>query len=324
VLVIKLGALGDVVLAFQAFADIKAHHPGAEITLLTTAPFAPLLAASPWFDRIAIDRRPVWWNLPAILALRRTLRGFDQVYDLQTSHRSCWYFHLAGRPRWSGIARGASHPHANPRRNHLHTIARQRDQLAMAGVPPAAKPCLDWLTNAALSRLPERAGVRVPGKIGPYALLIPGAAPHRPEKRWPAERFGELATHLMGQNITPVIAGTAGEKPLAAIIQAACPRAIDLTGQTSLPELAALAGRAAMAVGNDTGPMHLAAAVGCPGVVLFGRYSDPALTAPPGMTVLRAPVLADLPTDRVAAALPQGHTDRLFAISQPEARPCPP
>jgi ADP-heptose:LPS heptosyltransferase len=168
--------------------------------------------------------------------------------------------------------------------------------------------------------------VGVPGhdEARPYAHLIPGAAPHRPEKRWPAEHFGELANHLTNQDITPVIVGTAAEKPLASAILAACPSAIDLSGQTTLPNLAALAAGAAMAVGNDTGPMHLAAAVGCPGVVLFGPDSDPALTAPPGMTVLRAPVLADLSIDRVAAALPRGHTDRLIATFQPEARPCPP
>jgi ADP-heptose:LPS heptosyltransferase len=313
VLVIKLGALGDVVLAFQPFADIRAHHPGAEITLLTTAPFASLLAASPWFDRVAIDRRPAWWNLPGILGLRRTLRGFDRVYDLQTSHRSSTYFRLAGRPPWSGIARGASHPHANPGRNHMHTVARQRDQLAMAGVPPGPKADLKWLTTHVSVCPWERAGVGVSGKTARYALLIPGAAPHRPEKRWPAERFGELAKWLAAQDITPVVAGTAGEKPLASAILAACPGAIDVTGQTTLPELAGLAARAAFAIGNDTGPMHLAAAVGCPGVVLFGPHSDPALAAPPGMTVLRAPVLADLSIDRVAGALPRGHTDRLIA-----------
>ncbi len=319
ILVIKLGALGDVVLAFQPFVDIRAHHAHDDITLLTTAPFAALLGASPWFDHVAIDRRAAWWNLPGVLALRRTLQGFDRVYDLQTSARSSRYFVLAGRPRWSGIASGASDPHANPNRNRMHTTARQRDQLAMAGVPPAAKPDLSWLTDSvSVARLQERAGVRKP-----YALLIPGAAPHRPEKRWPATRFGELATHLARRNVTPVIAGTGAEKPLATIIRTACPDAIDLTGQTTLQELAALATHADLAVGNDTGPMHLAAAVGCPGLVLFGPHSNPALTAPPGMAVLRAPVLADLPTSRVVAALPQAQKTRLHEHPT-KARPCPP
>jgi ADP-heptose:LPS heptosyltransferase len=319
ILVIKLGALGDVVLAFQPFADIRAHHAGDDITLLTTAPFAGLLAASPWFDHILIDRRPAWWDLPGVRALRQTLRGFDRVYDLQTSSRSTRYFRLAGRPQWSGIACAASHRHTNPNRNHMHTTTRQRDQLAMAGVPPGCKADLEWLTTCSFSRLRERVGVREP-----YALLIPGAAPHRPAKRWPAKNFGELANHLSSQNVTPIIIGTSSEKPLAAVIQSTCPEAVDLTGQTTLQELAALAAHAAIAIGNDTGPMHLAAAVGCPGLVLFGADSNPALTAPPGMAVLRVPVLADLPTHRVVAALSQAQKTRLIPPPLPEANPCPP
>ena len=297
--VIKLGALGDVVLAFQPFADIRAHHPGAEITLLTTAPFAGLLAAAPWFDRVVVDARPRWWDLGGVLALRRQLRGFDLVYDLQTSGRSSRYFRLAGRPAWSGIARGASLPHANPGRNGLHTIERQREQLAMAGVPPGPAAALGWLTAGA------------PALPGCYAVLVPGAAPHRPKKRWPAARFGALAAGL-GMGV--VVVGTVGERPLAEEIRAVFPAAIDMTGRTSLMELAGVVAGAALAVGNDTGPMHLAAALGVPGVVLFGGDSDPALTAPRGgMAVVCVPDLSDLPVARVAAALPEAHRFQPFS-----------
>ena len=296
VLVIKLGALGDVVLAFGPFAAIRAHHPDAHVALLTTAPFAALARASPWFDAVHVDTRPAWWNLPGLRRLAGLLRGFDLVYDLQTSARTSRYFRLAGRPRWSGIARGASHPHANPARDAMHTVERQREQLAMAGIPCVPPPDLGWLT---------RGGPALPP---PYALLVPGAAPHRPAKRWPAASFGQLAAGIAAGGIRPVVAGTAAEAGLAAAIVAACPEALDLTGRTALLDLAGLASRAAFAVGNDTGPMHLAAAVGCRCVVLFSGESDPALTAPVGdVAVLRAPDLADLPVERVAAALPQGH-----------------
>jgi len=296
ILVIKLGALGDVVLAFQPFADIRAHHPGAAITLLTTAPFAGLMAGSPWFDRVVVDARPRWWDLAGVLRLRGQLRGYDLVYDLQTSGRSSRYFRLAGRPAWSGIAAGASLPHANPGRDAMHTVERQREQLAMAGVPGGPVAALDWLRG-------DTAAV-----TGPYALLVPGAAPHRPGKRWPAERFGALAAGLWARGLRPVAVGGASERPLARAMQAVCPAVLDLTGATTLRELAGLAAGAALAVGNDTGPMHLAAAMGCRGVVLFGSESDPALTAPRGrMAVLRVAALADLPVERVAAALPEAH-----------------
>ncbi len=301
VLVIKLGALGDFVLAFGPFAAIRAAHPGAAITLLTTAPFAGLAQAAPWFDRVAVDARPRPWDLPGLLRLRRSLRGFGQVYDLQTSSRSGWYFRLAGRPRWSGIAPGCSHPHANAGRDAMHTVERQREQLAMAGLSHFPAPDLGWLRRAG------EAGHPLP-PAGQAVVLIPGAAPHRPGKRWPAERFAALAGVIASHGRIPVVVGAAADAVHAAAIRAACPAAVDLTGRTSLLQLGRLMASAAAAVGNDTGPTHLAAALGVPTVALFSADSDPALTRPRGpVTVLAVPDLADLPVDRVAAALPPVH-----------------
>lgn len=298
ILVIRLGALGDFILSFGPFAAIRAHHPDAHITLLTTAPFARLGRLSPWFDEVVIDRRAPWWNLPALLELRSKLRGFNFVYDLQTSGRSSRYFGLAGRPAWSGIARGASHPHANPERDTLHTWERQRDQLALAGIDHVPMAETDWLVAAAHS--PE-----VPL---PYALLVPGASPHRIAKRWPTIFYAQLAAYLVKEGLTPVVIGTGPEGALAKIILDGCPKAIDLTGQTDLASLAALAARARFAVGNDTGPMHLAAAMGCPCVTLFSYASDLTRTQPrsPAGTnyiTLREDNLADLPVEEVLTAL---------------------
>ena len=300
VLVVRLGALGDVVMSFGPFAAIRAHEAGSHIAVLTTRPFAGLLERAPWFDEVRVDARPGLLNLPGLLRLRRSLRGFDFVYDLQTSGRSSRYRPLAGRPPWSGIARGASHPHANPGRNAMHTIERQRDQLRMAGIAAFPPPDLAWLTGG---------GPVLPGR---YALLAPGAAPHRPDKRWPAERFGVLAAALHSRGLRPVVIGTAADADAAAVIARACPAVENLVGRTDLFALAGLAARAAVAVGNDTGPMHLAAAIGTPCVVLFGGASDPALTAPRGrVTVLRDSVLASLAVEtvlaRVAAAAGDAH-----------------
>ncbi|CAH2604789.1 ADP-heptose--lipooligosaccharide heptosyltransferase II [Rhodovastum atsumiense] len=297
ILVIRLGALGDFVLSFGPFAAIRARHARDEITLLTTAPFASLARRAPWFDRVEVDARPSWWNLPGLARLRHQLAGFDMVYDLQTSGRSSWYFLPAGRPSWSGIARGCSHPHANPRRDFMHTLERQREQLEAAGVTAFPRPELGWLTRKPALDLPER-----------FALLVPGAAPSRPRKRWPAECYGAVAAGVAEAGLVPVVVGTAAEAPLAATIRASCPAALDLTGGTTIADIAGLAARAVLAVGNDTGPMHLAAAVGCRCVVLFSADSDPVLTAPRGPdgawpVVLRAPDLADLPAGEVIQAV---------------------
>lgn len=299
ILVIKLGALGDVVQSLGPMAAIRRRHRGAHITALTTAPFAPLLGASPYADEVWIDSRPRLWQIGALLDLRRRLRGgFARIYDLQTSGRSSLYFRLLGpdrRPEWSGIARGCSHPHANPQRDRLHTIERQADQLRMAGIAEVPPPDVSWLT-ADIARY---------NLTAPFALLVPGGAATRPRKRWPVERYATLARELTARRIQPVILGTAPERRLATAIRAASPIARDLIGNTDFAELAALARAARVAIGNDTGPMHLIAAAGCRSIVLFSGESDPALCAPHGrVTIRRRADLADLPAADVVAAIP--------------------
>ncbi|RAI59812.1 glycosyltransferase family 9 protein [Roseicella frigidaeris] len=295
ILVIKLAALGDVVQAFGPFAAIRAHHPGAHITLLTTPPYAELARLSPWFDAVWSDGRPAWTDPRGLWRLARRLRAarFTRVYDLQTSSRSSRYRWLVGRgAEWSGIARGASHPHANPQRDLMHTIERQREQLEMAGIRDFPPPDLAWLEG-------DIADLGLPPR---FALLVPGASPLRPGKRWPVARYAALAA---GLDCPAAVIGGPAERGLAAAILAAAPGAIDLTGRTGFARLGAVARRAAFAVGNDTGPTHLIAAAGCPTLALFGPESDPALCAPrgPAVAVLRHEALARLPVEAVQAAL---------------------
>jgi ADP-heptose:LPS heptosyltransferase len=300
ILVLKLGALGNIILSLGPFAAIRRHHADAHVTLLTLAPYAGWLADAPWFDDVWVDGRPEWWDLRGMLALRRRLAGgrFDRVYDLQTSTRSSRYRRLfphAAMPEWSGIAAGASHPDADPARDRLHDIDRQFGQLRAAGITQRAPADLSW-TGGAIGRfgIPE-----------PFALLVPGCSPRRPAKRWPAENYGALAAWLDTQRIVPVIVGSAGERGLADTIRAAVPAARDLTGQTTLGDVASLARAASVAVGNDTGPMHLVATAGCRSVVLFSHDSDPALCAPRGrdVTVLRRPNLSALAPEEVLPLL---------------------
>ena len=298
ILVVKLGALGDVVLAAGPFAAIRRHHPGAHVVLLTGAAYADFLRPSGWFDEIWTDDRPPLWCVNRWLALRARLRAgrFDRVYDLQTSDRSGWYYRLMGpgaRPEWSGIARGCSHPHANDRRDFMHTVERQAEQLAMAGIEAVPAADFGWAAaDVARFSLPAR-----------YALLVPGGASHRPAKRWPASAYAALARDLAAKGVTPVVLGGRDEARLAAAITAGCPEARDLTGRTGLADIAVLARGAAGAVGNDTGPMHLIAAAGCPSLVLFSAESDPALTAPtgPNVGILSCKRLADLQVAEVEA-----------------------
>ena len=300
VLVIKLAALGDFVQALGPFAAIRRHHAGEKVTLLTTQPFVELARAGGWFDDIWVDSRPKALNVGGWMALRRRLRGggFGRVYDLQTSDRSSLYFRLfwpGPTPEWSGIARGCSHPHANPRRDFMHTVERQAEQLALAGLEDVLAGDFSWVEAAA-----TRFGIS-----GPYALVAPGGAAHRPAKRWPADCFANLAAWLAEKKVQPVLVGGPEEAALLGAVAGACPPALDLTGRTSLLDIVALARGAACAVGNDCGPMHLTAAAGCVSVVLYSHASDPLLCAQRGpfVTIVRRPQLDDLPVEEVTAAL---------------------
>jgi len=303
ILVIKLSAFGDFVLSIASFQAIRAHHPGAHITLLTTAPFRRLAEASGCFDAVWIDRRPAWWQPGAWLALRRRLTGggFTRVYDLQRSQRSGTYFHLLPRPKpeWVGVVAGCSHPY-NPRVGQtLHICEREAAQLALAGVAHPGLPDLAFLdADLAPFDLPPR-----------FALLVPGGSAHRPGKRWPARNYADLAHHLLGRNIVPLLLGAEAERDEIAAIAATVPGSRDLCGATSLEALAALGREAVLAVGNDTGPMHMIAAAGAPSLVLYSPESSPAKGAPRGPAVhtLQRARLADLSLEEVLAALPAAH-----------------
>jgi ADP-heptose:LPS heptosyltransferase len=301
ILVIRLSALGDFVMALPAMAAIRNHHPAAHITLLTTAPLAEIGRRSGWFDAIEIDNRPKLKDVAEWWRLRRRLRAgrFDRVYDLQSQDRTAFYFRLfwpGRRPEWSGIVPAASHPHTDPDRRRMHARDIHAAQLRIAGIADVPEPELGWLAEPKVLRSD------LPGR---FALLIPGSAPHRPAKRWPAESYGQLAAHLAGRGIVPIVIGSGAEADLALAIRNACPDAVDMTGRTSLFAIASLARLAELAIGNDTGPMHLIAMVGCPVVSLFSAESDPLRSAPrgPAVAVLRYPDLRDLDIDDVIAAI---------------------
>lgn len=268
ILVIKLGALGDFFLAQTAFQAIRRHHAGERLVLLTIPQLAPLARLSGLFDEVWEDPRDR--SLSAYLAIRRTLRAgrFARVYDLQAQSRTEYYFWLlfpGPWPEWSGTARGCSHPDRYAGRRKVPVLERYARQLRPFGITLDAHPDLSWL-DADTARF---------GLEGPYALLVPGSSPGRPDKRWPVERYAGLAQALAARGVRPVVLGTAIEKDLAATIAAACPQALDLTDRTGLAEIAGLARRAWAAVGNDTGPTHLIAAMGGPTVALFSDASNP-------------------------------------------------
>ncbi|WP_193172705.1 glycosyltransferase family 9 protein [Nisaea nitritireducens] len=280
ILVIKLGALGDLIYALGPMQAIRRHHPNAEITLLTRPAYAELGERSRLFDKVWTDSEPKLFNLPGVLALRARLTGaaFDRVYDLQTSDRTGFYHRLfwpGPKPEWSGIVPGCSHYHHYKRPTLTHTQDRQRTQLEIAGITDVRPSDLAFM-DSDIQRfdLPES-----------FALLIPGSSLKMAIKRWPAPYYGEIAQRLHQAGIMPVLLGGNEDQDAIQTIKEICPEARDLSGKTTLYDIPALARAAHIAIGNDTGPMHMAALSGCPTVAIFSTKSFPDKAAPRGENV---------------------------------------
>jgi ADP-heptose:LPS heptosyltransferase len=295
ILIIKLGALGDFFMAQPAFHALRTHHRGDHITLLTIPALAGLGRRCGLFDEVLTEERR---RTPAHLwrTRKRLLGGsYDFVYDLQGNDRTAWYWRVLWprRPPWAGPVKGCSHPRP-PRPPGAHRTDWYRAQLAALGIEKDFEARADWL-DADTGRFALPA---------PYVLLAASAAAHRPGKRWPASRFVQLARAFAAEGVTPALIGAGPDREVNAAIAAAVPAAADLTDRTRIEDLGGLARRAAGAVGNDTGPLHVTAFVGCPTLVLFSAESDPAFIAPrgPRTAYLQRPQLEGLSAEEVLEA----------------------
>ncbi len=147
ILVIRLGALGDLVLCFQAFHEIRAAYPNAEIALLTMPAFAEFARSMPWFNRVIVDERPSFLEIGKWKKLIREIRAFGpaQVFDLQGKLRQTLLYFLLGPSRieWSGAAPFCDHPRLWPPKKGMHFTDFVAAQLRLANVPSAGPAQLE-------------------------------------------------------------------------------------------------------------------------------------------------------------------------------------
>lgn len=286
ILVIRHGAFGDIVQADGALRDIRAHHPQAEIVLLTTPPFRKLLERCPHVDRLMLDERAPLWQLGKSLVLRKALQaeGFSKVYDLQSSNRTKNYqrFFLSGIP-WCD----------NRDFNGRPVRECYKLQLEREGVKAvhAMSPDVSWMAEDMTAFLGAE-GVR-PG----FIFLIPGCAAKHPQKRWPY--YGELASELLARGFQVVTAPGPDEIELCKSIPG-----ITLLGPKKFLgwfELAGVIRAAGFVVGNDTGPSHVAACLDRHGLVLFGSHTSAEKTGilRPEFRAIEVGELKDLSAQRV-------------------------
>lgn len=266
VLIIKLGALGDVVVATPHIERILAAYPGDAVYLLTAPAFAPLFAAHPRLEVKAVPRKGGVAMWQALTWVRRM--HFAAVYDLQGSDRSRMLTWLSGAPRRVGIGPALCYTHRSPHDDRSAHIFERLNALLLGAGLPAAEPhprlWTDARTRAEVDRwLLER---RPAGR--PLVLMHAGSSARWLSKRWEEARFAELARRLEQQGLAVVWLGGDEERGLNQRL--ATVAGIDATGAFDIAALAELATRARFAVVNDSGPMHVLSTAAIPVYAFFG------------------------------------------------------
>ncbi len=274
ILLIKPSALGDIVHALPILNLIHLRWPTAQITWLVTPAFAGLLRGHPMISELMIfDRKHYaqsWWNPKAMLDWRqfkRSLRqsNFDLVIDLQGLFRSGFLSFQTGaacRVGFEDAREGGWVFYTHRVRVDTwdqHAIGRYLKITRALGCPDGPIEFPFVIDDA------DRVSVRqLLANIGNYAVLLPGTIWNT--KRWPVERFAALVQPLRQQfGMESVVAGGPADGALGRQIPG-----VDLTGKTNLRQLVALLEGAALVIANDSGPMHIAAALGRPLVTVFG------------------------------------------------------
>jgi heptosyltransferase-1 len=278
ILLIKLSSLGDVIHTLPTLEALRYLYPQGHITWLVENTYAPVLAGHPALDEVWPVPRPrlgsgrFLGKLPELFQIARRLREkpFDLVVDLQGLLKSAFWVALARGERKLGYDRTREFSYLAlterlaPFNPEAHAVWRYLNLARHLGAPVAPP-----LFRLGL-KLPEDLRHLLPETGQPLAILHPGA--RWPTKLWPGAHWARLAEWLVrDKGFQVVLTGSPGDRDLVGeiVAQAEVPL-LNLAGRTFLAELAALLQKAQLAVTTDTGPMHLACALGTPVAALFG------------------------------------------------------
>ena len=287
ILLIKPSSLGDIVHAMPACAAIRRAYPKARLTWLVKRQWAGLVERIDGVDRVWPVKSTFKGWLSQVPALRT--EHFDLVVDLQGLFRSAAIGWLSGSPLLVGFANGREgSPWFYSRRvpvpqSEMHAVDRYLLVAKAVGAVEAGAPEFHFRIPQTdydeVDRLLSRSGV-TPGT----SWVAMNVSARWPTKRWPTASFAEVADRLQqeGCGAVVMIGGTEERADVAAVRGMMKTSSIDLAGATTVGLLPALLSRASLLITNDSGPMHIAAAVGIPVVALFGPTSA-ARTGPYGV-----------------------------------------
>ncbi len=281
ILLVRLSALGDVLFALETLASLKQERPGSRVDFLVEDRFASLLKGHPQIDELLVFPRRHKARIPGfVLRLRR--HRYDAVLDLHGILKSAWLVAASRGRRKLGYAP----PGAREGADHLY-----RERILLPGPLPHRAERGYFLLRA-LGLQGQRSQPVLPApehEPGFWSadhrrrvVLHPGVSAFAEFKRWPLDRYGELAQRLLAARCTVAVSYGPGEEAIAQEMQEKAPgvRLLDGTAM-GLIGLAAVLAQAQLVVAADTGPLHLAAAAGSPVLALFGP-KDPALYGPRG------------------------------------------
>jgi len=283
-LVIAPNWLGDGVMAIPFLRALKASDPGGRLAVLARPSVAPIFPMTGAVDETWKSRgRDVAGFAGDVLAGRKARA--DEIWVLPHSFRSALLaFAIGGKRRFGyrGDRRGGLLTHSAPRPPVVGHQLRDEDRLlSLAGIAPDQDPPRLTIPKAAAAAAARELDMHQIADEPRPVLLAPGAA-FGPTKLWPAERFALLADALLDRGERAALAIGPGEEELGMLIARRARHRLPILGaELDSAQLAALLARAKLVIGNDSGPAHLAAAVGTPSVVFFGP-TDPGRTAPRG------------------------------------------
>ena len=316
ILIIKHGALGDVVLAMGTMKRLRELHPEAHITLMTMGMFVPMAEQLGVFDDFIVDNRLPYWKLGATWrAVRSIVKGnFDVVYDLQESSRTRKRYYPAVRfllghdMDWVACNSGERRKFIKKKPFRRGKVERLPFRLERVLTD------LSFMHGEGLhfDELPER-----------YVMMIPGCSPNHPYKRWPVENFCALAKRLAARGVSSVVIGTRAEAAEVEAIAASSPLAVSFLGKSSLMDIPQMALRSLACVGNDTGPTHMCAYAGVPVTAIFcHRTRNSAITARCISNLISPGAIEEITVDQVWSALepflpPQEGLEQIRAAGSP-------
>ena len=327
IVLLQLDHLGDAVLSTGLVAELRRRWPQARIEVLASESNAEVFAALPEVDRVHLSRanrfarrrlRRIGWVTSLVYwGLRLRWRGVDLGIDVRGEFPLALILWLSGariRLGWNCGGGGFLLTHSPQHQHGRPEMESRRALLAELGVVPAPGGADSFARPRFTAPEPIRRQIaaqwqqseRLRAAYGPRVALHLGAG--SAAKRWPVEYWRELVRRLRDElDARVALVGGGGERSTALALLGERPiqGVVNLTGVLSIAELAAALAETELFVGGDSGPAHLAAAVGTPVIALFSGTNDPQQWAPPGshVTVLRRPVACS-PCHRQSCPLP--------------------